>query len=65
MGPEVEATISKHKRPKIKYKMLIFSSHAVSVSGDFSNKLDEVSEHYLKKGVCQGEECSQLRVQVS
>ncbi|OWF35392.1 tetratricopeptide repeat protein 17-like isoform X2 [Mizuhopecten yessoensis] len=30
---------------------------------DFSTKLDEVSEYYLTKGVCQGEECSQLRVQ--
>ncbi|KAK3103819.1 hypothetical protein FSP39_022148 [Pinctada imbricata] len=32
-------------------------------NGEFSTKLDEVSEHYLRKGVCQGEECSQLRVQ--
>ncbi|XP_033752791.1 tetratricopeptide repeat protein 17-like [Pecten maximus] len=30
---------------------------------DFSTKLDEISEYYLTKGVCQGEECSQLRVQ--
>ncbi|XP_025087686.1 tetratricopeptide repeat protein 17-like isoform X2 [Pomacea canaliculata] len=32
-------------------------------SGDFTGKLDEVSEYYEKKGLCQGEECSQLRVQ--
>ncbi|XP_060074042.1 tetratricopeptide repeat protein 17-like isoform X2 [Ylistrum balloti] len=30
---------------------------------DFSTKLDEISEYYLTKGVCHGEECSQLRVQ--
>ena len=34
------------------------------VSSDFSSKLDEVSDHYMKKGLCEGEECSQLRVQV-
>lgn len=32
-------------------------------SSDFSSKLDEVSDHYMKKGLCEGEECSQLRVQ--
>ncbi|KAK3594378.1 hypothetical protein CHS0354_032887 [Potamilus streckersoni] len=31
--------------------------------GDFSSKLDEVSEYYQRKGLCQGEECNQLRVQ--
>ncbi|XP_046360680.2 tetratricopeptide repeat protein 17-like isoform X1 [Haliotis rufescens] len=32
-------------------------------SGDFTSRLDEVSEYYEKKGLCQGEECNQLRVQ--
>jgi len=36
----------------------------LTVGGDFSSKLDEVSEYYMTKGVCHGEECSQLRVQV-
>ena len=35
------------------------------VNHDFTGKLDEVAEYYERKGLCQGEECSQLRVQVS
>ncbi|KAJ8299215.1 hypothetical protein KUTeg_023275 [Tegillarca granosa] len=31
--------------------------------GDISSKLDELSEQYLKKNLCQGEECAQLRLQ--
>jgi hypothetical protein len=34
------------------------------VGGDFPDRLDEVSEHYLSKGACEGEECSHLKVQV-
>jgi hypothetical protein len=30
------------------------------VSPDFSSKLDEVSDHYMKKGLCEGEECSHI-----
>ncbi|KAK7486422.1 hypothetical protein BaRGS_00022346, partial [Batillaria attramentaria] len=33
------------------------------VNHDFTGKLDEVAEYYEKKGLCQGEECNQLRVQ--
>ena len=36
-----------------------------AVNSDFTGKLDEVAEYYERKGLCQGEECSQLRVQVS
>lgn len=36
-----------------------------TVNSDFTGKLDEVAEYYERKGLCQGEECSQLRVQVS
>ncbi|XP_070200043.1 tetratricopeptide repeat protein 17-like isoform X3 [Littorina saxatilis] len=32
-------------------------------NSDFTGKLDEVAEYYERKGLCQGEECSQLRVQ--
>ncbi|CAL1533702.1 unnamed protein product [Lymnaea stagnalis] len=32
-------------------------------STDFTSKLDEVSQYYEKKGLCEGDECSHLRVQ--
>ncbi|XP_012940375.1 tetratricopeptide repeat protein 17 [Aplysia californica] len=32
-------------------------------STDFTSKLDEVSDYYEKKGLCEGDECSHLRVQ--
>ncbi|XP_076450500.1 tetratricopeptide repeat protein 17-like isoform X3 [Babylonia areolata] len=32
-------------------------------NSDFTGKLDEVAEYYERKGLCHGEECSQLRVQ--
>ncbi|ESO91575.1 hypothetical protein LOTGIDRAFT_163300 [Lottia gigantea] len=32
-------------------------------TNDFTNKLDEVSDHYEKKGICNGEDCNTLRVQ--
>ena len=35
-----------------------------SVGGDFPTRLDEVSEHYLTKSICEGEECNHLKVQV-
>lgn len=40
------------------------SLNFITVGGDFSDRLDEVSEHYLSKGVCEGEECGHLKVQV-
>ena len=36
----------------------------VTVAGDFTAKLDEIAEKYQKMGICDGEECNQLRVQV-
>ncbi|BFZ05335.1 hypothetical protein BsWGS_08373 [Bradybaena similaris] len=32
-------------------------------SADFTSKLDEVSDYYEKKGLCEGDACSHLRVQ--
>ncbi|KAK6190158.1 hypothetical protein SNE40_002084 [Patella caerulea] len=32
-------------------------------TSDFTAKLDEVSEHYEKKGICKGDDCNTLRVQ--
>ncbi|GFO31147.1 tetratricopeptide repeat protein 17 [Plakobranchus ocellatus] len=32
-------------------------------STDFTSKLDEVSDYYERKGLCEGDECSHLRVQ--
>ncbi|XP_048779550.1 tetratricopeptide repeat protein 17-like isoform X2 [Ostrea edulis] len=39
------------------------SADEPNLGGDFSDRLDEVSEHYLSKGVCEGEECGHLKVQ--
>lgn len=36
----------------------------ISVGGEFPLRLDEVSEHYLSKSLCEGEECNHLKVQV-
>nr|XP_022314692.1 tetratricopeptide repeat protein 17-like isoform X1 [Crassostrea virginica] len=33
------------------------------LGGDFPTRLDEVSEHYLTKSICEGEECNHLKVQ--
>ncbi|XP_041366225.1 tetratricopeptide repeat protein 17-like isoform X2 [Gigantopelta aegis] len=35
----------------------------VLYNSDFTGKLDEVSQYYEMKGLCRGDECSQLRVQ--
>lgn len=32
-------------------------------STDFTSKLDEVSDYYERRGLCEGDECSHLRVQ--
>lgn len=36
----------------------------ISVGGEFPLRLDEVSEHYFSKSLCEGEECNHLKVQV-
>ena len=36
----------------------------ITVAGDFTARLDEIAEKYQKMGICDGEECNQLRVQV-
>ena len=35
----------------------------VSVDRELTVKLDEISEHYRSKGICEGDECQQLMVQ--
>ena len=34
------------------------------VDADFNMRLDEVSEYYKEKGVCSGDDCHRLMVQV-
>jgi len=41
-----------------------FSVSFLPVNNDFTGKLDEVADYYERKGLCHGEECNQLRVQV-
>lgn len=41
------------------FKLLFF----ILVGGEL--RLDEVSEHYLSKSLCEGEECNHLKVQVA
>ncbi|XP_062591170.1 tetratricopeptide repeat protein 17-like [Saccostrea cucullata] len=39
------------------------SADEPNLGGDFSDRLDDVSEHFMSKGVCEGEDCRQLKVQ--
>ncbi|VDI16436.1 Hypothetical predicted protein, partial [Mytilus galloprovincialis] len=57
--PSVSDTQCSQKGPNQPYP----NSEEPVFSADFSSKLDEVSDHYMKQGLCEGEECSQLRVQ--
>lgn len=42
------------------FKLVFF----ILVGGEYPLRLDEVSEHYLSKSLCEGEECNHLKVQV-
>ena len=44
--------------------MFIIKLYISIVAGDFTARLDEIAEKYQKMGICDGEECNQLRVQV-
>ena len=35
-----------------------------AVDAEFGVKLDEISEHYRKHGVCKGDECNRFFMQV-
>ena len=48
----------------LEYLQFVMTSLYVTVAGDFTAKLDEIAEKYQKMGICDGEECNQLRVQV-
>ena len=36
-----------------------------SVDAEFNERLDEVSEYYKDKGVCEGKDCHRLLLQVT
>ena len=37
----------------------------VAVDPNFNSKLDDISEHYRQTGVCSGEDCHRLLIEVS
>ena len=37
----------------------------VIVDPNFNSKLDDISEHYRQAGVCSGEDCHRLMIEVS
>lgn len=46
-------------------RLTVVYSSLIAVDGDLNDRLDEVSEYYKDKGVCEGKDCHRLLLQVS